>query len=259
MSGSQIHRLHGCRLAALTSKQLQALCAGTLPANAMPFGRRRPASLAHSRAFSRCSRRAPSATASSGLQGLGGKVNAGQTPVSDPRVPSGNAGDLVVFPWRRSPPSRAAPGVPPRGAQGARSFSKSEGRGLAPGTWGQHGRLRRPEDPRPTGADGRLSQHPAARRPQRGRRSMSNRRSIAQRGRDRGQVILGELPVRVGLARTAGRAAAAAGPRSLPVTKHPGGHAEPRGRPSVIRMTTNLTFCCQKQPRGPCAVPCTSP
>ena len=57
---------------------------------------------------------------------------------------------------------------------------------------------------------------------------MSKRRSMASAGRDRGQVLLGELPVRVAPpVRPVPQRRQQ--PEILPVAEHPGGHAEPRG------------------------------
>jgi hypothetical protein len=74
--------------------------------------------------------------------------------------------------------------------------------------------------------DGGLGQHPQPER-QRGRRNVEPPLD-RQRGRDRGKVILGELPVRVAPpVRPVPQWRQQ--PEVLPVAKHPGRHAEPRG------------------------------
>jgi hypothetical protein len=76
------------------------------------------------------------------------------------------------------------------------------------------------------GAGRRVGQHPQA-EGQRGRRDVEAPLDGQGRG-DRGQVLLGELPVRVAPpVRPVPQRRQQ--PEILPVTEHPRGHAEPRG------------------------------
>jgi hypothetical protein len=76
------------------------------------------------------------------------------------------------------------------------------------------------------GARGGIGQHPKA-EGQRGRRNVEAPLD-GEGGRDRGQVLLGELPVRVAPpVRPVPQRRQQ--PEVLPVAEHPGGHAKPRG------------------------------
>jgi hypothetical protein len=104
------------------------------------------------------------------------------------------------------------------------------------------------------GARGRVSQHPQP-------EGKGGRRNVeapldGEPGRDRGQILLGELPVRV---------APPVGPvpqrrqqpEILPVTEHPGGHAEPRGGLSdAHEHQSNILL--SKSTRRTCACPSAS-
>jgi len=76
------------------------------------------------------------------------------------------------------------------------------------------------------GAGRRVGQHPQS-EGQRGRRNVEPPLD-GEGGRDRGEVLLGELPVRVAPpVRPVPQRRQQA--EILPVSEHPGGHAEPRG------------------------------
>jgi hypothetical protein len=101
------------------------------------------------------------------------------------------------------------------------------------------------------GAGGGVGQHPQPER-QRGRRNVEPLLD-GERGGDRGQVFLGELPV--GVAPPIGAVAQGGQqPEILPVAEHAGGHPQPRGGLSDAHAyQSNILL--SKMPSSACAGP----